>query len=543
MHTNDAVRQRGGYNCRVLEYLKRRRRGVLGLSTGLLLSASLLPADALAQPAPEPAESAAPVAPTDPPVAPAPAQPPATVGAEAAPAAEAGVDQPPLPSGQQRPLPNYDGREDEPVDAGDVLIWIPRAVFSPVYLVSEYVLRWPLGQIVSALDVNDVPNILADFFTFGPGDKSGLVPSALLDFGFRPSIGLYFFSDDVIVDGFGIRANVAYGGNDWYLAKLATRYTIQEESATDLEHTIDLSGSFVHRPDWRFHGIGSDTTQDAASRYAAQYIEGTLRYVGGVWRSSRIEAWAGVRDVLFKEEGCCDDRALVEGVAEGLFERPPLYDDGYLIARVGAEAVLDTRERRNAYEGDGSDHVSPSGSGFKLAGRADFGFGLRDSPASVPDGPDRIGFVRYGGTAGAFVDVYNQRVIGLQLIADFVDPLKTDAPIPFTELASLGGARPLRGFLQNRLLGDSSIVAHLEYRWPIWALIDGVAHYSVGNVFGKHLDGFAAEKLRQSFGFGLRATGARDHAFELLIAGGTSTFEQGSSVDSFRFVLGSSAGF
>ncbi len=101
----------------------------------------------------------------------------------------------------------------------------------------------------------------------------------------------------------------------------------------------------------------------------------------------------------------------------------------------------------------------------------------------------------------------------------------------------------MRGFVDRRLIGYSSAVAELEYTWPIWVSLDGKLNYSVGNVFGKRLDGLAPEKLRQSFGFGFEAASARDHSFEFLVGFGTETFEQGSSVDTFRFVFGSSSGF
>jgi outer membrane protein assembly factor BamA len=152
--------------------------------------------------------------------------------------------------------------------------------------------------------------------------------------------------------------------------------------------------------------------------------------------------------------------------------------------------------------------------------------------------------VKYGATLGGFVDVDGQqRVLGLSLIADFADPLRSDGQIPFAEQVGLGGERPMRGFLEGRLLDRSAVVAQLEYRGPVWVWLDGTFHYAVGNVFGRHLGGFEADLLRQSFGIGLRANNARDHAFEILSAFGTETFEQGGRVDTFRFVLGASSGF
>ncbi len=461
--------------------------------------------------------------------------------------AKAGTDQPPIGNDEQRSLPDYDGRGDEPVSAGDVLIWIPRGIFYPVYLVSEYVIRWPLGKLTSALDEHDVPGILSDFFTFGPGDSSGLVPSALIDFGFRPSIGLYFFSDDVLWKGNGVRSHLAFGGPDWYRGTLTLRHRIQEESASNHAQHLQLRAVFSHRPDWQFWGLGPMSDDDERSGYAAQRIDATATFAGGVWRSSWLEAYAGVRDVQFKDQACCDEMPLSEGVRAGYYDLPPLYLDGYLIGRVGLNGALDTRKRRNAFDGDGSDHVSPSGSGIKLAARGELAGGLRESPAAVapgtPYGTTQLRYLSYGASLGGYLDLYEQRTLGLQVMVDFVDPFADEGEIPFTELASLGGNRPMRGTLQYRLLDRSSAVAQLEYRWPIWVSLDGTAHYAVGNVFDEHLGNFDPALLRQSFGGGFRATGARDHSFEFLVAAGTETFDQGSNVDSIRFVFGATSGF
>jgi hypothetical protein len=42
---------------------------------------------------------------------------------------------------------------------------------------------------------------------------------------------------------------------------------------------------------------------------------------------------------------------------------------------------------------------------------------------------------------------------------------------------------------------------------------------------------------------GFRANNARDHTFELLVAFGTETVEQGSEIDTVRLVIGASEGF
>ena len=450
----------------------------------------------------------------------------------------AALPQPPISADEKRPRPDYDGRGREPVTAGDVLIWIPRGIFYPVYLASEYLIRWPVGKLVSWLDVNDVPDLVKDFFTFGPGDKSGIVPSALIDFGFRASVGVYFFSDDTLWNGSAIRAHLAFGGVGWYRATGTLRHVISEDSPHGYASMVQIRGRYERRPDWQYFGIGANTFKDEKSHYGAQLVDGVLSYETGFWRSSRLRLDAGIRDARFQSVVRGKEPSVLQAVDMGFYRLPPLFDEGYLVSWGEIDGSLDTRERRNAYEGKGTDFVSPPGTGVKLAGRAKLVGGLRKQP-----GGERLAYIKYGGTLGGFVDLYQQRSLGLEAIVDFVDPLHDGGAIPFFDYVSLGGSRPLRGFLTNRLLGRSSAVAQLTYTWPIWAWLDGSLHYALGNTFDEHLGDFHPALLRQSFGGGFSTIGSRDHPFELLVALGTRTFDQGSGVDSVRFVLGSSTGF
>src|SRR5689334_3664886 len=74
----------------------------------------------------------------------------------------------------ERPVPNYDGREDPPTTVGDVAIWVPRLVLSPLWVVSEYGVRRPLGFLVANVEEHHVPHLLYEFFTFDHG-QAGLV--------------------------------------------------------------------------------------------------------------------------------------------------------------------------------------------------------------------------------------------------------------------------------------------------------------------------------------------------------------------------------
>jgi outer membrane protein assembly factor BamA len=153
------------------------------------------------------------------------------------------------------------------------------------------------------------------------------------------------------------------------------------------------------------------------------------------------------------------------------------------------------------------------------------------------------GWVRYGATAGGFVDLNGRnRVLSLWVATLFADPLGKD-PIPFTELVELGGAGAMRGFYPGRLRDRSAAVATIHYRWPIWAWLDGSLQMSTGNVFGDHLSLLEASRARLAGAIGIESVGARDGSFELLVGAGTETWERGHRLDSLRIQLGTNRGF
>jgi hypothetical protein len=57
-------------------------------------------------------------------------------------------------SDAKRPVPDYDGRADEPATTGDVLLWFPRVVLFPLYLVSEFVIRRPIGALATVVEAS-----------------------------------------------------------------------------------------------------------------------------------------------------------------------------------------------------------------------------------------------------------------------------------------------------------------------------------------------------------------------------------------------------
>lgn len=433
----------------------------------------------------------------------------------------------------RRARPDYDGRP-EPTTAADVALWVPRVLLFPLYLASEYALRRPLGWLVSTAELEHWPTRFIDFFTFGDR-QGGIFPTGMIDFGMRVSFGLYAFWNDFMLADNDLRLRATFGGNGFWQLRASDRFPLGPGDLT-------LTGAHEVRPDNVFHGVGPEYS-DQRTRYRASATRAEIGYRLPWFRSSHAHFLAELRQVtLDGDDGCCSDPRVNELVARGVFAAPPGMDQVYDLLAQTAEVVFDSRFRRFPDELEPvSDYVTPPGTGVRLALRARSAELVEQSLAPVA--PLAEAWLHYGVSLGGHYDLTGyQRSVSLTAVLDFVDPLGS-GEVPLTELVSLGGERPLRGFLQGQFVDRSAAAARLEYRWPVAVWLDGSLLYEAGNVFGAGLEGFDLAALRSSFGIGLAAVGSQDHPFQLLIALGTEPYGEGAEVDSFRFVFGTTAGF
>jgi hypothetical protein len=418
--------------------------------------------------------------------------------------------------GEKRPLPDY-GRPS-PQTPGRTLLWIPRIVLFPAYVVTEYVIRRPLGFALTAAEKAQLPAVLYNFFAFGPDHKAGIVPIAFLDFGFEPSVGLYAFWDDAGFDGHDLRLRGSTWGSDWLSGTVTERFHVSER----LELT--LTGTAVRRPDYTFYGTGPETLDENVARYGADTVDARMatrfRFAG----ASHLEVRSGYRSAFFRPGSYASEPTVDERVAAGAFAEPPGYANGYRAGVSAARVVLDTR----------SDDAG-SGSGLRLELDGEHGADFETTPAA--------GWLRYGGTVGGLLDLTDHgRVVSLSVSALFADPLGS-RPVPFTELVTLGGPNLMPGFRAGRLYDESALVTTLRYSWPIWMWLNGSLQAAVGNVFGERLEGVDIERMRFSGALGIESSGSRDSIFQALFGFGTDTFESGAAVDSIRLTLGVRSGF
>jgi hypothetical protein len=406
---------------------------------------------------------------------------------------------------------DFRGQADPPPTAGDVLIWVPRIILLPGYLVTEYVVRVPLGALSTTAEKNDWPQWLFNFFAFGPEHRGGIFPTFFIDFGLRPSIGLHFFWNDTFVENNKFTADVAWGGDDWITLAVADRYSFNEADS------LAIGARWARRPDNLYYGIGPEIDTDLRTRYGTDVVSGGIEYVHAR-RGLEIKAGARLDRTVFRDYFCCNDPTLAQRVAAGELPAPPGFQENTTAASIPLRVLIDTRP-------SGPTHRSGVRLGAELAPAID-----------VTRGSDRS-WLRYGATVQGFWDITGKgRVLGLGGWAGFVDPLG-DQPVPFTNLVTLG-ADPFAGFVTGSLRDRSALAVQLSYNWPVFIFLDGVAAVSFGNVFDAHLRNFDLDLLRMSAELGVRTRGTGNSSFQIIIGFGTETFRQGFTLATFRFSFG-----
>ena len=188
----------------------------------------------------------------------------------------------------KRPLPDYDGRGGPRQTPGQRALIIPRVVLFPAYLLSEYVVRRPLGAAITYVERAGWPAAVIDFLALGESHPLGVLPFALVDFGFQPSVGLYAYWDDAGFQGHQLRLRGSTWGKSWLSATATERFLLGE-----LE--LAWTATATRRPDYAFYGIGPDVRESSKVRYSGDTVYGRFESRFTFAGRNVLEATAGYR--------------------------------------------------------------------------------------------------------------------------------------------------------------------------------------------------------------------------------------------------------
>lgn len=151
--------------------------------------------------------------------------------------------------------------------------------------------------------------------------------------------------------------------------------------------------------------------------------------------------------------------------------------------------------------GAGLKHDSRNNKGQPSAG------GTEQIQLTYYRGPKNSGDVEFYSTSvdlRRYIHVYDQRILALRLLARSIDQPGSASPTPFYLLNRFRGQRDLRGFRTDRFTDNDLALASVEYRYPVWDIIDALLLLDAGRVFSEIEKDFTLQNWEWNYGFGLR---------------------------------------
>jgi hypothetical protein len=244
--------------------------------------------------------------------------------------------------------------------------------------------------------------------------------------------------------------------------------------------------------DYPYYGIGNDTSVEDREDFTAVRVHARPEAAARVWG----ELYAGVLydfryvDITAIEQGGMIDSA-VEGGDSGV-----VGGDGGVLSGVGGILRWDSRDHSFAPHSGGLLSFSPRLYRRGLGSDHEFGRLLFD--------------------ASWFVGLGGEHVVAVDGRADF----RTGSP-PFDHMSLAGGSRLLRGMIEGRYRDNHFLGGQVEYRFPLFWRVGGVAFGGVGRVANEMRD-FELDGWHWAAGGGIRFAVNRDERINVRLDAATT---------------------
>ncbi len=358
---------------------------------------------------------------------------------------------------------------------GDYLLDAPETVLRvPLYVGKG--LNW---AVVHGIYRNPaVYRVARRVFSFK--SPSGIIPA--VSYGTNPGLryGFEFVKPQAFSPQGHLRIISTYSTHSYHRHGLSYRAPQLFSSRSGL----DLEITYRRRPRENFYGLGNDTHESDKVAYTTEWFEVKAMNRWLLAQNITVGVIAAYRATNIYGGKTPDLTGDLDDILEKFDLRP-----------------ADLRRSRVLSGGLSFDHDWRNERGQPTAG------GRELVELIVADGigkDEDVRFTRASLELTQYLNLYHKRVLALKLLAESVDADKELATIPFYLKSRLGGRDDLRGFVSSRYVDYDRVQAVLEYRYPIWDVIDAFIFAEAGRVFAAIGDEFTLRNWHEGYGTGLR---------------------------------------
>lgn len=159
---------------------------------------------------------------------------------------------------------------------------------------------------------------------------------------------------------------------------------------------------------------------------------------------------------------------------------------------------------------DGKDHQGHPRSGSEVL--------IQGELANDLAGQD-FGFSKFSLDVSQYLRLFIDRILVLRIRAEFTDPLPGKRT-PFYYLSEIGRRETVRGYLRGQFRDRDLLLGSVEYRYPIWRLLDALLFIDAGKVSPNIFRKFTFSDFHIGYGGGLRLWGDKGMIAKMEIAWG-----------------------
>jgi outer membrane protein assembly factor BamA len=392
-------------------------------------------------------------------------------------------------------------QEDD--SAREQLLWVPRGVLRVPRLAVDASMRLVV-LAARAEEKYDVIETIDDVL-FNDARTFGVVPSAFYETGFKPSIGARVIHRDLFGQREGLKLRALYADVGQQV------YTMDLSSGRRFDDLRLHAGAAYERYDaLRFYGLGtaeqiervrglgpiSAFERDIATSayYSNEEGRGAIGLSGQL--SSRLQLGATAqlrrRDLSTGDPRPHDRSFEATPWVDEVFTASSLTGLGYATTDGYGELVLSWDGRQPTRSNLPLDLAA---TGPRFATWLGYQSALEGDSGS---------FARAGADARHYIDLARgDRILMLRVRTSWaIGRLRS---IPFPDLPSLGGSKLLRGYTSGRFHDRGSLLATVEYRYPVQDNISSYVFIDAGRVLDdwRDISLSGAQRARVSWGAGL----------------------------------------